>query len=134
MTPYKLKVITPEKIFFDGSTEQIIAKTMAGNVGILAGHSPYVANLPASELKIKIDGSFRSAAVSDGVIKVSDSGEVTILSSAIEWSDEIDIARAEKAKEIAEKEMKLNASRKEFDMAERKLKRAMNRLVVAGKK
>ncbi|MBO5449737.1 MAG: ATP synthase F1 subunit epsilon [Ruminococcus sp.] len=134
MTPYNIKVLTPEKIFYEGSTEQIIAKTASGNVGILAGHSPYVANLVASELRIKIDGSFRSAAVSDGIIKVSVDGTVTILSSAIEWSDEIDVARAEKAKAYAESKMKEHASQKEFDLAEQKLKRALNRLVVAQKR
>lgn len=134
MTPYNIKVLTPEKIFYEGSTEQIIAKTASGNVGILAGHSPYVANLVASELRIKIDGSFRSAAVSDGIIKVSADGTVTILSSAIEWSDEIDVARAEKAKAYAESKMKEHASQREFDLAEQKLKRALNRLVVAQKR
>lgn len=134
MTPYSIKVLTPEKIFYEGSTEQIIAKTSSGNVGILAGHSPYVANLVPSELKIKVNGEFRSAAISDGIIKVSTDGTVTILSSAVEWSDEIDVARAERAKTAAEKEIKNNASRKEFDLAQQKLKRALNRLVVADKK
>lgn len=133
MTPYTIRILTPEKVFYDGRTEQIVAKTSAGNVGILAGHSPYVANLVASPLKIKIDGEYGIAAVSDGVIKVSQDGTVTILSSAIEWADEIDVERAKKAKEYAERKIRENASQREFDLAEQKLKRALNRLIVAGK-
>ncbi len=133
MTPFDLKIITPEKTFFDGSTEQIVAKTTSGNVGILAGHSPYVANIVSSPFRIMIDGEFRTAAISGGLMKVSQQ-EVVVVTSAIEWADEIDVARAERAKALAEQKLKENASRKEFDRAEQKLRRAMNRLVVAGKK
>jgi F-type H+-transporting ATPase subunit epsilon len=134
MTPYKIKILTPEKVFFEGSTEQIIAKTTAGNVGILAKHSPYVANIVASPFKIKIDGSFRVAAISNGLLKVFEDGSVTVLTSAIEWADEIDVNRAERAKAAAEERIKNNTSQKEFDRAEQKLRRALNRLVVAEKK
>lgn len=133
MTPFDLKIITPEKTFFNGSTEQLIAKTTSGNVGILAGHSPYVANIVSSPFRIKVGGEFRTAAISDGLMKVSPK-EVVVVTSAIEWADEIDVARAERAKAKAEQKLKENASQKEFDRAEQDLRRAMNRLVVAGKK
>ncbi len=134
MTPYNIKVLTPDRVFYEGETEQIIAKTTSGNVGILAGHSPYVASIVPSELKIKLDGQFKSAAISDGVIKVSNDGRVTILSSAVEWSDEIDVARAQRSKERAEAAIKADASRTEFDLAEQRLKRALNRLAVSQRK
>ncbi len=134
MAVFKLKVLTPEKVFFQGETEQLIAKTTSGYVGILKGHAPYVASLVPAEMKIKVDGAFRSAAISDGVVKVSEDDTVTVLTSAVEWSDEIDVARAERAKERAEKQLKAQSSRTEFDLAERQLKRAVNRITVAGKK
>ncbi|HCJ42267.1 ATP synthase F1 subunit epsilon [uncultured Ruminococcus sp.] len=134
MAVFKLKVLTPEKVFFQDETEQLVAKTTTGYVGILAGHSPYVASLVPAEMKIKIDGAFRSAAISDGVVKVSEDGTVTVLTSAVEWSDEIDVARAQRSKERAEKQLKAQTSRTEFDLAERQLKRAVNRISVAGKK
>ncbi|WP_295212034.1 ATP synthase F1 subunit epsilon [Ruminococcus sp.] len=133
MTPFKLKIITPEKTFFEGETEQIIARTASGNIGILAGHAPYVANIVSSPFQIKLDGQFKTAAISGGLIKVSAEG-VTVVTSAVEWADEIDVARAERAKAEAERKIKENASQKEFERAEQKLRRAMNRLVVAGKK
>ncbi|HAS79218.1 MAG TPA: F0F1 ATP synthase subunit epsilon, partial [Ruminococcus sp.] len=57
MTPFNLKIITPEKIFFDGKTEQLTVRTTEGDIGILAGHENFVANLPSGAMKIKIDGS-----------------------------------------------------------------------------
>ena len=106
MTPFDLKIITPEKTFFEGNTEQIIVRTVSGDIGILAGHAPYVANIVSSPFRIKIEGEFRTAAISGGLIKVSADG-VTVVTSA---------------------------GQKEFERAEQKLRRAMNRLVVAGKK
>lgn len=133
MKPFKLKVITPEKVFFDGETEQIIARTQEGNVGILFGHTPYVSNLISGEVKIKMsDGIFRSAAVSGGVIKVSPES-ATLLVNAIEWADEIDVERAKRSEENARQRLKEHTSQKEFDLAEQKLKRALNRLTIAGK-
>lgn len=95
MTPFDLKIITPEKTFFEGNTEQIIVRTVSGDIGILAGHAPYVANIVSSPFRIKIEGEFRTAAISGGLIKVSAEG-VTVVTSAIEWADEIDVARAER--------------------------------------
>ena len=46
-TPFHLTVITPEKIFFDGETTQIIVRTTEGDIGILANHTSLVASLPS---------------------------------------------------------------------------------------
>lgn len=133
MTPYNIKIITPEKTFFEGTTTQIIAKTTSGNVGILHGHVPYVANLVSSPFMIEVDGSLKEAAISGGLLKVSPE-DVVVVTNAIEWADEIDVARAERSKQNAEERMKRHESQKEFDRAEKKLKRALNRLLVANKK
>ena len=71
MTPFKLQIITPEKTFFDGETEQIIARTTVGDVGILNGHEPYCAALGIGQMRVMIDGQFRRAATTGGIIKVS---------------------------------------------------------------
>ena len=133
MTAYNLKIITPEKTFFEGTTTQIIAKTTSGNVGILHGHVPYVANLVSAPFKIEVGGTLKEAAISGGLIKVSPE-DVVVVTNAIEWADEIDVARAERSKQNAEERMKRHESQKEFDRAEKKLKRALNRLTVAGKR
>ena len=131
MTPFKLKIITPEKVFFDGETEQIIARTTVGDVGILKGHEPYCAALGIGQMRIKIDGEFRHAATSGGLIKVTPE-ETVVLVQTCEWSDEIDLDRANAAKETAEQRLEAAKSDAELRMAEAKLKRALNRINTAG--
>ena len=126
MTPFKLEIITPDKVFFSGETENVIVRTTVGDKGILARHEPYVAALPIGKLRVKIDGQFRVAAVSEGVIKV-DSEKTVILAQSCEWGDEIDLARAEAAKRKAEETMSASDER-QYLIAEYKLKRAINRI------
>ena len=126
MTPFKLEIITPDKVFFSGETENVIVRTTVGDKGILARHEPYVAALPIGKLKVKINGQFRVAAVSEGVIKV-DSEKTVILAQSCEWGDEIDLARAEAAKRKAEETMSASDER-QYLIAEYKLKRAINRI------
>ena len=130
MTPFKLQIIKPEKTFFDGETEQIIARTTVGDVGILNGHEPYCAALGIGQMRVMIDGQFRRAATTGGIIKVSREKTV-ILVQACEWADEIDVNRAEHAKEVAEGRIKAAHSDNELRLAEAKLKRALNRIDAA---
>lgn len=134
MTTFRLKIITPEKMFFDGDVVQVTSRTDEGYIGIMAGHVPYVANLVPSSLKVKEnDGDeFRVAAVAGGFIKVS-KNETVVVANAVEWAEDIDVMRAQASKERAERVLKMHESDKEFERAEQKLKRAVNRLTVSGK-
>lgn len=128
MTPFKLQILTPDKLFFDGETDNLIVRTTVGDKGILARHEEYVAALPIGKMKVRIDGNFRLAAVSEGVVKVS-KDKTVILVQSCEWADEIDIDRANSAKQRAEERMKtLQKEDKEYLIAEYKLKRALNRI------
>lgn len=128
MTPFKLQILTPDKLFFDGETDNVIVRTTVGDKGILARHEEYVAALPIGKLKVRINGNFRTAAVSEGTIKVS-KDKTVILVQSCEWADEIDIDRANAAKQRAEERMKaLQKEDKEYLIAEYKLKRAINRI------
>ena len=131
MTPFKLQIITPEKTFFDGETEQIVVRTTVGDVGILNGHEPYCAALGIGQMRVMMGGEFRHAATSGGIIKESHEKTI-ILVQTCEWSDEIDITRANAAKEAAEGRIKAAQSDNELRLAEAKLKRALNRIDTAG--
>lgn len=133
MTPFKLEIITPDRVFYDGMTENVIVRTTVGDKGILAHHEPYVAALSIGKIKVKIDGVFKIAAISSGIIKVG-KDETTILAQSCEWADEIDVERAERAKAVAEERMQEHKSDREFEIAEYKLKRAINRIDTANKK
>jgi len=133
MTPFKLQIVTPDRVFFDGETENVIVRTTVGDKGVLARHEPYVAALGTGKIRVMVGGQYRLAAVSSGVIKVG-RDKTTILAQSCEWGDEIDIERAEKAKLAAEEKLSdgsLGAN--EAAVAEFKLKRALNRLDAADK-
>lgn len=128
--PFQLTVITPEKTFFDGTTTQIIVRTTEGDIGILANHTSLVASLPAGPLKVMQDnGEYRLAAVSAGLIKVG-GNKVNIFADAVEWADEIDIEWAKRSEENAKQRIAAKNSERDLDLAELKLKRALNRINV----
>ena len=134
MASFSLKVTTPEKIFFDGETTQIIVRTTAGDIGILANHTSLVADLPSGPLKIRQeDGSWKVAAVSTGLLKVG-GNKVSILANAVEWADEIDLEWAKRSEEDARQRLNQKSSQHELDLAELKLQRALNRISVGSKK
>lgn len=134
MSTFKLKVITPEKVFFEGEILQVTVKTTEGMVGILANHINYCAILPSGEMTIKLpDNTIKKVAVSSGSIKVSKEKTV-ILASACEWADEIDLQWAKRSEDDARKKLQEHNSDQEFKYADLKLKRALNRISVGSKK
>jgi len=83
---YNLRVITPERKFFDGETTQIVTRTTTGDVGILANHYSYVACLKQGQLKImQEDGGWRIADVTSGIMRVG-GNKVTILADSAKWA------------------------------------------------
>jgi F-type H+-transporting ATPase subunit epsilon len=140
MTPFNLKIITPAGVFFDGQTPNVIVRTTVGDKGILARHEPYVAALPIGTMRVMntdvavtAANKYRTAAISTGTIQVEDSGDTVILVQSCEWCDEIDVKRAEAAKERAESCLNDEAAGGvQHEIAEFKLKRALNRLNAAG--
>ncbi len=127
---FALSVITPEKVFFDGETTQIIVRTTEGDIGILANHTSLVADLPSGPLKVKQeDGSWRTAAISTGLLKVG-GNKVSILANAVEWADEIDLDWAKRSEEDARRRLAEQQDKHQLDLAELKLKRALNRISV----
>ena len=133
MTPFKLQIITPEKTFFDGETEQIIVRTTVGDAGILNGHEPYCAALGIGQMRIMVDGAFKCAATSGGIIKVSKEKTVILVQSC-EWADEIDVDRAKASMARAEKMLENPKDAHTVQYANARIKRARVRLSVAEQK
>lgn len=127
---FRLSIITPEKTFFDDETSLVIVRTNEGDIGILANHTSLVASLPSGPVKIKTeDGSFKIAAISSGIIKVG-GNKASIIANAIEWADEIDLEWAKRSEAEAREKLRSLKDRNELDIAELKLKRALNRISV----
>ncbi len=134
MTSFPLKIVTPDGLIFDGSAEQIIVRTTGGDVAILARHINYVTALGMGQAVIISGGKRRTAACIGGMLSVVD-GAVTLVPTTFEWSDKIDLARAEAAYRKAEEILKSNAaSESDLRLAEAKLRRALVRKSVATRK
>lgn len=127
MSTYRLKIVTPSQVKFDSEAESLVARTINGDVCILARHTEYIAPLSIGQVKVKYNGSERKASISGGTLVVT-GGEATLVADTFEWADEIDLARAEKAKEKAEERIANHQTDFEFKIAELKLKRAINRI------
>ena len=66
---FKLRVVTPDKVFFDGEASFITVRSIDGDIGIMANHARYVTPLTIGALKVKTDDCERFAAVSGGFLK-----------------------------------------------------------------
>lgn len=132
MANFKLRVVTPDRIFYDGEASFLSVRTTSGDVGILANHSRYVTPLVIGTLKIRTDEGDRFAAIAGGFLKTGDN-TATIVTSACEWADEIDVERAQQAADRAKERLQQEQSKREQDIEEIKLKTALNRISVANK-
>ncbi len=132
MATFHLRVLTAEKMFFEGDVDRCIVRTVTGDVGILPNHVAYMAPVGVGGLTIYQNGKPRLAAIAQGFIEVTGT-ETTIIAHSCEWADEIDLHRAEQAKQRAEAQLQAKAEQKEFAHAQIKLKKAVNRIRSAQK-
>ena len=129
-----VKIVTPEGEIYDQSgTEIAVINTKGGQMGIMAGHEPGLAALAIDEMIVKKDDQKRSLAVNGGVAEFSHN-MLTVIADSAEIADDIDVNRAENAKERAQsrlaKAQEVKDSR-EIAMAHVALMRAVNRIHVA---
>ena len=134
MTPFSLKIVTPDGLIFDGQAEELVVRTTSGDLGILAGHINCVASLGMGRATVIMDGKRRYAACIGGMVTVVN-GEVTLGPTTFEWAESIDAARAEASQARAEKILhKKDASDTELQLAQARLHRALVRKSVASYK
>ena len=127
MTPFTLKIVTPDGLIYDGQAEKLIVRTSGGDVCILARHMDYVAPLGMGMAIVEADGKRRNAACIGGMLSVKN-GEVTLVPTTFEWADQIDLKRAEDAYDRASKALtKDDASDTEIALAQARLNRALVR-------
>lgn len=102
MASLNVSLVSPEDILYEGDAKMVIARTEDGEIGIMAGHVPLVANLLPCRVRVfKEDDSVQAIAVHGGFIEVS-GAHLTILSDVAELAEDIDVARATEAKARAE--------------------------------
>ena len=129
---FQLEIIATDRVFFSGEVEHLVITAIDGLIGIMAGHEPLVTSLPTGELKYLVDGVWKYAAISEGFIQVMPDSSI-ILADTCELPEEIDIKRAQEARERAEERLRQKQSIKEYYETQAALNRAMNRLKISQK-
>jgi len=134
MTPFKLKIVTPDGLIFDGEAEELIVRTTGGDVAILARHINYVAPLGMGRAIVVSEGKRRTAACIGGMLSVVN-GEVTLVPTTFEWADEIDLDRVLRSSERADQILQNSgASETDIALAQARLHRALVRKSVVSMK
>lgn len=126
---FLLRVITPDRVFYENQVQMVEFDTTEGEIGVLPGHIPMTVVIRPGILTITEAGGDKEAALHAGFAEILPD-RVTILAEIIEWPDEIDEERATAALERAKARLREKASTTDLARAELALQRAVARIEV----
>ena len=129
---FLLKIITPDRVFYDHDVTMVEFNTLEGEVGIYKNHVPMTMIIAPGILTITDEEGPKNAALHSGFVEVLPE-QVTILAEVIEWPEEVDLGRAEEARKRAEARLKEPSGKYDMDRAEMALRRAIARIEAAKK-
>lgn len=133
MNTFKLKIMTSNKVFYDGECLKLIIAATDGALEIMANHEAAVFAVVPGVFRYTLDDSEWIEAVSgNGFVMVYNNEAMLIIDSA-ELPEDIDMVRAEEAKERAEEQMRQDRSQREYLHSKASLARAMARLKATSK-
>lgn len=130
MSSFSLEIVTPDRQFFAGQVESLVLPITDGLYGIEPGHEPVVTAIVPGELRYKVEGVWRTAAVTSGFAEIMPDYAILLVDAA-ERPEEIDLKRAEAARDRAEERLRQKGSLQEYHGSKAALARAMARLKVA---
>lgn len=135
MATFHLQIVTMDGMIFDGQVQSVSCRTIHGDLAILARHMNYCTAIGMGTAHVVMaDGTERRAACIGGMLSVMD-GECHLIPTTWEWSEDIDLDRAQAAKKRAEECMsKPGIPDKDLKLAEAKLHRALVRIGAVGKR
>ena len=126
---FLLRIITPDRIFYENQVKMVEFNTTEGEIGVLPGHIPLTVIVKPGILNITEGEGDKEAALHAGFAEILPE-QVPILAEIIEWPEEIDEERAEAARERAEERLRSRTPETDIARAETALQRAMARINV----
>ncbi|KKW44060.1 MAG: ATP synthase epsilon chain [Parcubacteria group bacterium GW2011_GWA2_56_7] len=117
MKKLKLKLISPERVVFESEVDQVTATTQMGEITILPGHIPLVANLQAGEVWTKANGREEFMVTSTGFLEIRLGNEVYILADTAERLEELEEEKILEARKRAEEALKGARETEDVDYA-----------------
>ena len=132
MSAFHLQIVSMDGLIYDGNVQKIMLRTIDGDVAILNRHTNYCTAVAMGTAHVLTeDGKDRSAACIGGMLSMMDN-ECRLIPTTWEWSDEIDVERAESAKKRAEEALaKSGLDKAAVARAQAKLYRALVRIGTA---
>lgn len=124
---FTLRIIAPDRVFYEGTVDMVEFCTTEGEIGVLPGHIPLTVIISPGILNIHEAEKNREAALHAGFAEILPD-RVTILAEVIEWPEEIDEPRARKAAERAQRRLSAPVPETDVLRAEAALKRALTRI------
>ena len=124
---FDLTIVTPDGKKLNDSCYIVNVMTTSGVVGIMKGHLPLIGVIKISHLSYRNDDGSFDIAISGGILNVKEDG-VSILAESFERKEDIDIERANKAKERALNHLESKDPNIDIKRAQLALERALNRL------
>jgi F-type H+-transporting ATPase subunit epsilon len=129
----RLRIVTPSRLVLDEEVDEVTAPGELGEFGVLPNHIAFLSTLVPGELSFKQAGDRVTLAISGGYAEVLEN-VMTVLAPAAEFAWEIDSARAQRARERAEKQLaELNLEEKDWQAAEAAMRLAQVRIEVASR-
>lgn len=132
-TRLHVTIVTGDKAVYDDLADRVIVPAADGQISVLRHHAPLLAALEPGELIVRTDDHQESYAIGGGFIEVRDD-QVIVLADTAERAEEIDVARAESARQRAQMLLRMYRNRPEFAAAVQALGRSRARLKVARQK
>ena len=129
---FDLKIISPDRIFYEGQASMLELTTSEGEIGIYKKHIPLTALIEPGSVTITEENGKKTAAVHTGFLEVLPD-KVTILAETVEWPEEIDLHRAEEAQMRAQKRLEAKDANINTKRAEIALRRALVRIELTEK-
>lgn len=126
----KLKIITHERIVFDDEVDELVLQTTGGQIGVLKDHIPLTTALAIGVTKAKVGEVSKYFATMGGIFQFKDN-VATILTDVCEDSCDIDVTRANAAKDRAEARLADASAKVDADRAQAALARSLARLKAA---
>lgn len=126
---FQLRIVTPDRIFYEGTVDMVEFNTTEGEIGVLPGHIPLTVIVKPGIITIHEPEATKEAALHSGFAEILPEG-ITILAEIVEWPDEIDEERAEAARARAEERLQNKDGNIDVLRAQTALLRAMARIEV----
>ena len=128
----QLEIVTPDRLVVRDTAEEVQIPGRSGYLGILPGHAPLITELGVGEISYRSSGTITRLAVAWGFAEVLPD-KVTIMAEVSERAQDIDVARAQNAKQRAEEILQSNRPGTNYEEVESALRRAETRIEVAGR-